>query len=163
MSNATHFYTGYYSGKNEIYDEISKRLEKDENLQFMDNEDESADDQNIYYDASIFLQGSCQLFSLALHQEFGYDAFEIRKGTSCHFFCKAVYNGETVYIDVRGITASWDEFLSGTRYDFTNYDKIIPQDIEEDAKLSGPYEKEGLAFAKHLIHEHPKYYNIGTP
>lgn len=76
MTSNIHFPTGYYSGKNEIYDEISKRLKKDENPQFMDNENESEDDQNIYYDASIFLhlpggQRGAERGHRALHQRPG--------------------------------------------------------------------------------------------
>ncbi len=146
--------------------EKSKRKELVEQaIQFVDLEDDSSEFHNVYEDASIFLQGSCQLFSLALHKEFGYDAFEIRKGTSCHFFCQATYQGAPVYIDVRGATTSWEEFLSGTCADFHDHDEIIPQDIEETKKLNDPddlYVKDGFTFAKHLIHEHPEYYDISN-
>ena len=161
MTDHIHFHTGHYSGATENYWDMSKCLEKVSNPQFVDPEGDSSDFHNVYEDASIFLQGSCHL-----HQEFGYDAFEIRKGDWCHFFCKGTYNGESIYIDVRGATSSWEEFLSSTLADFHDYDELVPQNIEETAKLDDPedhYQKEGFAFAKHLIHEHPEYYDIRNP
>ena len=158
--------TGYYCMVSADYYSMKECLEKIPNPQFVDPEDDSSEFHNVYEVASIFLQGSCHLFSLALHQEFGYNAFEIRKGMDCHFFCKATYMGEPIYIDIRGATTSWEEFLSGTYADFHDYDEIIPPDIEETAKLDDPddlYAEDGLAFAKYLIHEHPEHYNIGTP
>lgn len=166
MTDHIYFHTGYHSGATENYYGMRALLSKIQNLQFVDPEDDSSEFHNVYEDASIFLQGACHLFSLALHQEFGYDAFEIRKGTSCHCFCRAMYQGEPVYIDVRGATTSWEDFLSGTFADFHDHDEIVPQDIEETAKLNDPddlYAADGLAFAKHLIHEHPEYYNVGNP
>ena len=165
MTDHIYFHTGYHTGVAETYRDMDKCLSKISNPQFVDLEDDSSEFHNVYEDASIFLQGSCQLFSLALHKEFGYDAFEIRKGTSCHFFCQATYQGAPVYIDVRGATTSWEEFLSGTCADFHDHDEIIPQDIEETKKLNDPddlYVKDGFTFAKHLIHEHPEYYDISN-
>lgn len=165
MSDRVYFHAGYYCKVNKEHWNIEEFLKKALNHQFADNENETADAQNVYYDASIFLQGSCQLFSLALHKEFGYDAFEIRKGTSCHFFCQATYQGAPVYIDVRGVTTSWEEFLSGLLGDFHDQAEITSQDIEETAKLDDPddlYAADGLVFAKHLIHEHPEYYDISN-
>lgn len=165
MSDRVDFHTGYYCKVNKEHWNIEEFLKKALNPQFIDNEDETADAQNIYYDASIFIKGSCHLFSLALHKEFGYDTFEIRKGASCHFFCQTTYQGKSIYIDVRGATTGWEEFLSGVLGDFHDQAEITHQDIEEIAKLNDPddlYAEDGLAFAKYLIHEHPEYYDIGS-
>lgn len=165
MSNTVYFHAGHYCKLSKEHWNIEDLLKEAKNPQFVDNEDESEDAQNIYYDASIFLQGACHLFSLALHQEFGYNAFAIRKRTSCHFFCQATYQGVPVYIDVRGATTSWEEFFSGLLGDFHDQAEITSQDIEETAKLDDPddlYAADGLAFAKHLIHEHPEYYDISN-
>ena len=165
MIDGINFHTGYHNGETENYCDMDKCLSKVPNPQFVDPEDDASEFHNVYEDASIFLQGSCHLFSLALHQEFGYDAFEIRKGTSCHFFCQATYQGKSIYIDVRGATTGWEEFLSGVLGDFHDQAEITHQDIEEIAKLNDPddlYAEDGLAFAKYLIHEHPEYYDIGS-
>lgn len=165
MTDHIYLHTGYHSGATENYCDMDKCLSKISNPQFVDPEDDSSEFHNVYEEASIFLQGACHIFSLALHQEFGYDAFEIRKGTDCHCFCQVTYQGEPIYIDVRGATTSWEEFLTGTFADFHDHDEIIHQDIEETAKLDDPddlYAADGLAFAKHLIHEHPEYYNISN-
>ena len=165
MSDTVYFHAGYYCKMNKEHWNIEELLKEVKNPQSVDSEDESADAQNVYYDASIFWQGSCHLFALALHKEFGYDVFEIRKGTSCHFFCQATYRDGPVYIDVRGVTASWEEFLAGAYADFHDHDKIIHQDIEETEELNNsndPYAEGGLAFAKYLINEHPEYYDTSN-
>lgn len=165
MTDHIYFHTGYHTGVAETYCDMDECLFKIPNPQFVDPEDDLSEFHNVYEVASIFLQGACHIFSLALHQEFGYDEFEIRKGTSCHCFCRATYQGRPIYIDIRGATTSWEEFLAGTFADFHHYDEIVPQDIEETAKLDDPddlYAADGLAFAKHLIHEHPEYYNISN-
>lgn len=166
MNAKGNFHTGYYCKVSRERWDINEFLKEAQNPQFVDPEDDSSDFHNVYGDASIFIQGACHLFSLALHQEFDYDAFEIRKGTPCHFFCRATYQGAPIYIDVRGATTSWEEFLSGTFADFHDYDEIVPQNIKETAKLDDPddlYTEDGLAFAKYLLHKNPEYYNIGTP
>lgn len=58
------------------------------------------------------------------------------------------------------------EFLSGTFADFRDYDEIVPQDIEEAAKLNDPddlYAENGRAFTKRLIRKNLKYYSISAP
>ena len=63
-------------------------------------------------------------------------------------------------------TTSWEEFLSGTFADFRDYDEIVPQDIEEAAKLNDPddlYAENGRAFTKRLIRKNLKYYSISAP
>ena len=166
MTDCIHFHTGYHTGPSETYAEMSSILSQVKNDDFTDNSDVELDRYNFYKDASIFLQGACHLFSLALHQEFGFEAYRIRFERSIHYFCISTYNGRKVYIDIRGATTNFQEFVSGTMlpnracsdYEFT------PQNIEEDAKLEDEddyFAEEGLAFAKKLIQEHPEHYGIG--
>jgi len=163
--NYIHFHTGYYKKSGKTYDEMSKSLGQETNNEYFDGKGVISDLPNPYEDASIFLQGSCELFALALHQEFGFKVYTIPTGMSFHCFCKSNYNGTEVYIDVRGATTDFKEFISGVYLARESYDchDFTLRDIEDDAKLSNPYDTEGLAFAKHLIHEHPEYYNVGNP
>lgn len=165
MNDTDRLHTGYHSGKNETYDKISKRLAEILNPQFVDDEDDSSEEHNEYSNASVFIQGSCQLFSLALHEEFGFEAYEIHIGGSFHCFCQSNYNGTRVYIDVRGATTDFREFLMGSPLPIGIRHSICirRQNLEEDKKLSGKFDAEGLAFAKYLIHKNPKYYSIGNP
>lgn len=116
----------------------------------------------IYYNASIFLQGSCQLFSLALHQEFGYEVRTISSGRAFHCYCITERHGKIVYIDVRGATTSFTEFVAGTMLiDLDNFD-TTPRDIEEDARLDEEDDDIGFAFAKYIIREYRERYDVSS-
>lgn len=165
MSDTFYFHAGHYCKLSKEHWNIEEFLEEELNPQFVADEgDESLSEFNEYSDAAVFLHGSCQLFSLALHKEFGFEAYEIHCGSSFHCFCQTNYKGTRVYIDVRGATTNFREFLIGSPLSSTAacY-SICAQDLEEDGQLKGKFDAEGLAFAKYLIHKNPEYYNIGTP
>lgn len=98
MNDATYFHTGRHAGVNEprdsmahcspetseqdilptgCYKEISGRAfrEMAEHLMEIEFTEDVDEDDCPYGSAADFLQGSCQLFSLALHQAFGFEAF----------------------------------------------------------------------------------------
>lgn len=60
------------------------------------------------------LHGYCTTFATLLHKKYGYTVYKIEKknGDYIHCFCTAIWNGITYYIDVRGITNNYDEFIS---------------------------------------------------
>ena len=62
-----------------------------------------------FEDADDFRQGACQLFAYALKETFGYKVYKIQSGKSFHIFCKS--DDGRVYIDVRGKTSSFEEFV----------------------------------------------------
>jgi hypothetical protein len=64
-----------------------------------------------YYDADYFRHGACQLFAYALNEIFGYEVYIISADKDIHIFCRS---GSGDYIDVRGKTKSFKEFISGT-------------------------------------------------
>lgn len=159
ISKSKPFHTGYYNHTNgRTFSEMANCLIEETEF------DEEVDGEDCPYDsAADFLQGSCQLFSLALHKAFGFEAFEIWRGKDFHCFCKSSYQGIPVYTDVRGATTDFDEFIAGTAYIKHDYDKIIAQDLVRDAQLNGDWDDVGFSFAQKLIHEHPEYYNVGNP
>lgn len=58
--------------------------------------------------ADIFLDRESDIFALALNRAFHYP---IRKRVQDgHYFCVSELEGRPVYIDVRGITTSWEQF-----------------------------------------------------
>lgn len=74
------------------------------------------DDECPYTDAYDFLQGSCDIFAEILSETFGYKRYIISDGNSFHIFCKLFYNTEEVYIDIRGYTSDYNEFVEGLPY-----------------------------------------------
>lgn len=113
------------------------------------------------YDAAdIFLQGSCQMFSLVLNREFHYPAYKISFGRSFHCFCMEIKNGVKIYIDVRGATDDFEEFIRDT-YLPNNAQYIIElQNLEEDSKLQEEYDEIGMAFAQEIVTKYRDYYDI---
>ena len=108
MTPEGYYHNGYYlSGENELYDLINPEWD------FDDEQDEMPG--FAYEDAHIFKMGSCQLFSVALHQIFGYVPYEVKGQDDrlIHAFCIGDFFGQKAFIDVRGITTNWSEFWTG--------------------------------------------------
>lgn len=63
--------------------------------------------------AECLLRGSCQAFALKVEAILGYRAFIIEAcdGKGQHVFCQATLNGKNAFIDARGVTTSFDEFM----------------------------------------------------
>ena len=143
--------TGFYNMKNQKLQDINNPNYKD--YIFKNGED------NVYEDANIFLHGSCQLFALALHKKFGYDAYklETHDNSFAHCFCKSNYKGIDFFIDVRGITSDINdvisEFTSNANYNIDNY-KFVDKKTLEDSEL------EGLKFADYIIKKYSKFYDV---
>ena len=121
-----------------------------------------------YNDASIFLQGACHLFAYVLNEQLGYTIFEIRYGRCCHYFAHAETNGESIYVDVRGGTSDWLQFLSGLKY-FPDSTNVIKREVPSNeiceelkkCKANGP-ETFGYRFAVHVIEKLAVFYTIGN-
>lgn len=158
-----HFHKGHYLERNVIN---SLQSVENEDYSKIQCEDEDAADY-LYVDAFLFLHGSCNLFALALHEEFGYEAYEIRDNENRmnHVFCKATYRGQDVYIDVRGVTTNFVECVSEFRKSFYNsvckgdyY--IISRNLNEDRKLENEGDKTGFQFAQSIIKRYYGYYDV---
>lgn len=110
------------------------------------------DEEFIYYDAEIFLNGSCQLFSYALMKKFGYAPYKIKDKNHVHYFCQASYQKKRVYIDVRGMTSDFGEFLQSSCISADEAITITPQEISDDELFEIEQDKIwGLPFAKAII------------
>ena len=126
-------------------------------------DDEDAVDYR-YETADIFLHGSCQLFSLALHKNFGYNAYKITwEGRHIHYFGMIDLGKHKIYIDVRGMTADFNEFV------FTFYPGLLnipysiePQNITEDEMLNDEGDVTGYAFANEIIKRYPSIYSLSN-
>lgn len=110
------------------------------------------DEEFIYDDAEIFLNGSCQLFSYALMEKFGYAPYKIEDSNHVHYFCQASYQGKQVYIDVRGMTTDFGEFLQSSCISDNEATAIAPQEISDEELFEIEQDKIwGLPFAKAII------------
>ena len=139
-----HFHKGHY-----LEDNVSKSLNRITNDGYskIQCKDENAMDY-LYTDAWIFLHGSCHLFALALHKEFGYEVYEIRD----------------VYIDVRGVTTDFSECMSDFQNMFYNsfyygVYRIVARNLEEDMKLGDEGDMTGYLFAQSIIKKYRNFYD----
>lgn len=60
-----------------------------------------------------FLHGNCDIFACYLHDKYGYEMKAVCNPEQLiHVYCIANINNKTVYIDIRGITDDWNEFIT---------------------------------------------------
>lgn len=136
------------------------------------------------FEPSIFLHGDCLLFAFALREIFGYDVhviypkdfFDRIDAYIIHAYCtyKDPLTGETLYIDIRGITNDKELFLKEFKndidenngkikekvfmdkekcYDFFGFSKKdIDEDCDDLEELTS--EEDTFEFAKHIVQNH---------
>ena len=108
----------------------------------------------VFYNADVFRQGVCQLFAYALNQKFGYKVYEIKVASAFHIFCKTLDNQ---YVDVRGMTPSFSEFICGLELPHIDNDTSVAYSFS-DSDFNGDYHDIALAFASALIeHDIQRY------
>lgn len=120
------------------------------------------DEDGVYSDAAVFLMGSCQLFSYALMNAFGYIPYEIRDNSNnIHCFCQSKYQGKRVYIDVRGITSDFDEFLRTSCISHSGEITIIRQGVSKADLFPAEWDEDfGLPFARRIVKEYSAHYTV---
>lgn len=153
---AEFYHTGYYL---EPFWTIKERLN---NITFEDimGYKPPDDEEFIYYDAEIFLNGSCQLFSYALMEKLGYSPYKIEDKNHVHYFCQASYQKKRVYIDVRGMTSDFGEFLQSSCISDDEAIVITPQEISNKDLFEIEQDKMwGLPFARAIIERDKTYYS----
>lgn len=122
------------------------------------------DDEFPYYSAHELLRGSCNHFAVALQRVLGYTPYIIQdnNGRSFHAFCQIERNRKVYYVDARGITSSFDEFMSVAQ-EFVKgvftINEATPEVIEEWDR-GGEYNDEAYAFAEAVIEKYKKYYTL---
>lgn len=159
MNHRKIFHNGHYLSAN-----IDQSLKEVRNSKYSEIKCDDEDAIDYHYEtADIFLHGSCQLFSLALHNIFGYDAYKITwDGLHKHYFCMIDLDKTKIYIDVRGMTTDFNEFVRtfcpGLLY--IPY-SIEPQNIAEDEDLNAEGDVTGYAFANEIIERYQSFYVFG--
>ena len=121
------------------------------------------DDEFPYTSAEDLLRGSCNHFVLGLKNVLGYTPYIIQGNNkvSFHAFCQIYKNREWYYIDARGITTSFDEFMDVAQEFVTDsytIRAVNDQDIEE--WKADDYFEEALSFAEAVIEKYIECYTL---
>lgn len=154
--NNSEFHKGFYND-----DDPMQSLCNIEYTEFFELPD---DDDFPYWSAWSLLCGSCELFALALQEMLGYNPYVIEgtNGTGFHAFCQIYKNGKWYYVDARGITSCFNEFMDVAKIFVKNEYIIRPvsaTDIDEWKKEDEYGDiKAGLSFAKAVIEKYQLHY-----
>lgn len=126
---------------------------------------EEPDDDEFPLDSAYWLLcGSCNHWAVSLQNVLGYTPYVIEQidGRGFHAFCQIYHNRTLFYVDARGITSSFDEFMTIARK-FVNGEYIIkpvtPEVIEEWER-DVDYNEEAYAFAEAVINKFRNYYTL---
>lgn len=120
------------------------------------------DNDDFPYDTAwTLLCGSCNIFVLALQEAFDYNPYIIEPidGAGFHAFCQKNRQGKIHYVDARGVTSSFDEFMEIAKQ-FVHGEYIIRPVTDEDKKgwEQDDYFWEGFNFAKAIINKYSECY-----
>ena len=126
---------------------------------------EAPDDEDFpYYSAHELLRGSCHHFVLGLQKIFGYTPYIIEGNNNVgfHAFSQIYKNKKWFYIDARGITTSFDDFMEVAREFVSDEYTIRRLDEQEKEELikDDMYFEEAQAFAVAVIKKYKEYYTL---
>ena len=155
-SNYHEYHKGFYTHNNPTKPLL--------NIKYTDFREFPDDEEFPYYSAYELLCGSCHFFALSLKKIFNYNAYVIegidRRGF--HAFCQIYKKGTWYYVDARGITSSFNEFMDVART-FVGDEYIIrpvtANDVDEWEKDDN-YKEEAYAFAEAVIKEYKECYTL---
>ena len=149
-------HTGFYKSSN-----VEKALSE---IKYEDILDKPLKEGNITWDAWVLLNGYCNIFAAELSKEMKYNAYIIEQTNKkgFHVFCQVYKDNNWYYIDVRGATSDFNEFINGIRLfiksefiirKVTDYDIIAWEDGIEDINIT-------REFALAMIKKYRNYYMI---
>lgn len=122
------------------------------------------DDEFPFDTAYPLLCGSCNHFTVSLAKVLGYTPYiiEANSNKGFHAFCQVYKKQKWYYIDARGVTSSFNEFMDIAKT-FVKDEYIIrpvnPEDIEEWEKDFN-YNEEAYAFAEAIIEKYKECYIV---
>ncbi len=134
------------------------------NIDYTDFFEYPDDDEFPYDSAHSLLRGSCNHFAVALNKVLGYTAYIIESSDrrGFHAFCQVYKYGRLYYVDARGVTSSFDEFMAVAR-EFVRGEYTIreaTQDVIEEWESGSEYNDEAYAFAEAVIRKYIEYYTV---
>ncbi|MCD8074214.1 MAG: hypothetical protein LUF27_04105 [Lachnospiraceae bacterium] len=149
------WHKGFYNDE-----DFSKSLIQIEYTDFFDK----PDDEDFLFDtAHDLLRGSCHHFAWAAQRVLGYQPYIIEQnvGVGFHVLCQVYKNRKLYYIDARGVTTSFDEFMTVAK-EFVHGEFVIRpvEKADFDGWEKDDYNSEGLAFAEEFIREYRDCYTI---
>lgn len=154
--NQIAYHKGFYNADN-LLDALYEVL-------YQDFFEVPEDEEFPYTWAESLLKGSCHLFALALNKICGYTPYiiEPKHKRGFHAFCQIYKSGQWYYVDARGITTSFDEFMGDIKIFVNNEYTIRPIEQSDIDKWSenDKYEKEGYAFAESIIKKYKSFYEL---
>ena len=154
---------GYYGWHKGFYndEDISESLFS---IRYSDFFVEPDDDEFPYDSAYLLLHGSCHHFALSLQKLLNYNAYIIEGNNKIgfHAFCQVYRNNKWYYVDARGVTSSFAEFMDVSKEFVSDEYTIKPvsdDDIREWEKDSD-YNKEAYEFAEAVIRKFEECYTL---
>lgn len=126
---------------------------------------EYPDDEEFPYDSvHSLLRGLCNYFAVAPKNVLGYTPYIIEKADKkgLYAFCQVYKNGRLYYVDARGVTSSFDEFMVVAR-EFVRGEYTIreaTQDVIEEWERGSEYNEEAYAFAEAVIRKYIECYIV---
>lgn len=128
---------------------------------------ELPDDDDFVCDrADVLLCGACHIFATALQKKLGYNLYVIEENKEAtrkgfHAFCQVYEFDRIYYVDARGMTSSFDEFMDIAKT-FVGGEYIIrpvrPDELDDWKK--DDYYKELLSFAESVIEKYKQCYTL---
>ena len=133
-------------------------------IRFADYVDIPDDEECPYFSANELLRGSCHIFALGLEKVLGYTPYIIegKNNKSFHAFCQIFKSGTWFYVDARGVTTSFDEFMDVAKEFVTDEYIIRPVEADDIAEWRDDkkYHDEALSFAVQVITKYRNYYSL---
>ncbi len=151
------WHKGFYNNNDSKFSALNE-------INYTDFFEEPEDDEFPLDSAYWLLCGSCNHWAVSLQKVLGYTPYVIEQidGRGFHAFCQIYHNGTLFYVDARGITSSFDEFMTIARK-FVKGEYIIklatPEVIEEWER-DVDYNEEAYAFAEAVINKFINYYTL---
>jgi len=150
------WHKGFYKN-----DDIMKTLCQIRYTDFFEYPD---DDEFPYDSAHSLLRGSCNHFAVFLQKVLGYNPYIIEEinSKSFHAFCQICKKGTWYYVDVRGVTSSFDEFMVVASEFVRDEYAIRPatSDVIEKWESNSNYNEEAYAFAEAVISRFKDCYTL---
>lgn len=123
------------------------------------------EDEDFPFDCALWLLlGSCNHFALSLKKVLNYTPYiiENENNPGFHVFCQIYKKGKWYYVDARGITSSFNEFMKIVG-EFVHGEFIIRPVTKDDItewEKDFNYNDEAYMFAEAIIRKYISYYTI---
>ena len=123
------------------------------------------EDDDFPFDSAFWLlYGSCNHFALSLKKVLNYTPYIIKNNNDkgFHVFCQVYKGGTCYYVDARGVTSCFDEFMDIAK-DFVEGEFIISPVTEVDIskwEKDLDYNDEAYMFSEAIIKKYQSYYTI---